>query len=80
MNQKLPQNPKNSQIKSKVIFYVLNNNFSYTRFSLSFVPRKDFYYVPDDTDVFFHFLFQKDFYICLERFFYLFSFSSSERF
>ena len=34
----------------KVIFYVLNNNFSYTHLASAFVPQKDFYYVLDDTD------------------------------
>ena len=43
----------------KIIFYVLNNNFSYTQLVFAFVPQKDSYYVHDDTDAFFLFLLQK---------------------
>ena len=66
--------PKHLQINSKVIFCVLNNNFSYTQLSLAFVPQKDSYYVQDDTDVCFFFLLQKDFGICLEFFLVFFHF------
>ena len=57
----MPQDPKNLQINSKVIFYVQNNNFSYTQLSLAFVSQKSSYYVYDDTKVFFLFLLRKDF-------------------
>ena len=39
----------------KTIFYVLNNNFSYIQLSFVFLLQKDFYFGPDDTDVFFSF-------------------------
>ena len=46
---------------------MLNNNFSYTQFSLAFVPRKGSYYVHDDTGASFRFVLQKDFYITHEH-------------
>ena len=47
---KLSQDPKNLESSSKVTFYVLNNNFFYTK-AASF-------YVPENTDVIFLFLLQ----------------------
>ena len=44
---------------------MLNNNFSYTQLVFSIIIQKDSYYVCDDTDAFFLFLPQKDFYILL---------------
>ena len=55
--------------KSKVIYYVVNNNFSYTQRSFLFFLQKDSYYIHDDTDAFFLFFLQKDFDICLLPFF-----------
>ena len=64
----------------KMIFSVSNNNVSYTQLSsVFFFLQKDSYFDHDDTDVFFLFLLQKDFYICLGPF-WSFSFYSSERF
>ena len=37
---KLLQDPKNRQINSKVIFYMLNNDLSFTPLSLAFVSWK----------------------------------------
>ena len=45
----------------KIIFYVLNNNFSYTQLSFLMLLQKDSYLDHDDTGVFFLFLLQKDF-------------------
>ena len=45
----------------KIIFHVLNNNFSYTQLSLVFLLEKDSSFDNDDTDAFFLFLLQKDF-------------------
>ena len=44
----------------KIIFHVLNNNFSYTQLSLVFLLEKDSSFDKDDTDAFFLFLLQKD--------------------
>ena len=64
----------------KTIFYVLNNNFSYIQLSFVFLLQKDFYFGPDDTDVFFFFA-SSDLFLFLSRgllFFGLFSFSTSD--
>ena len=52
-----------------VIFYVLNNNFSYAQLASIFVSQKDSYYVHNDTDAFFSFLHQLNFDIFPEPFF-----------
>ena len=46
---------KSKKDGSIVTFYVLNNNFSCTQFDIAFIPQRDFYYVHNDTDVFFLF-------------------------
>ena len=53
---------------------MLNNNFSYTQLSFFVIIQKDSYYVHDDTEPFFLFLFLKDFGICLEPLFIFFFF------
>ena len=60
---------------------MVNNNSSYTQLGFAFVPQKDFYYVNNDIDAFFLFLFllQKDFDICLRPFF-VFFFTSTKGF
>ena len=45
----------------KIIFYVLNNNFSFTQLFFVFLPRKDSYCNHDDTDTFFIFFIRKTF-------------------
>ena len=57
-----------------LIFYALNNNFSYTQISFDFLLQKDFYSDPDDTSTLFLYLLQKDFCICLWPFFAFFFF------
>ena len=57
-----------------IIFYVLNNKFSYTELFLAFLLQKDFYFDHNDIDAFFLFLLQKDFYICPRYSFILFFF------
>ena len=79
MNFRIPQDPKNSQINSKDIFYVLNNNFSYTQLPFLFLLQKDSYYVHDETDTFFFFLCRKTL-VSFFGIFSSFSFSSSGRF
>ena len=64
----------------KIIFYEVNNNCSYNQLSFAFLLQKDSYSDPNDIDTFFLFLIQRDFFICSEPLFCLFSFSSSERF
>ena len=60
---------------------MLNNNFSHTQLASAFLPRKDYYFVHDDTDAVFLFLLKLNFYISLRPFPPpLFSFFSSERF
>ena len=56
-----PRIVKKSEIllrDSKVIYYVLHNNFFYTQLAFAFDPQKGFYIVHDNTDAFFIFLLQ----------------------
>ena len=59
LETKFPQDPKNPQVNSKYIFYVLNNNFSHTQLPLLFLRQKNSHYVHDDIDAFFHIFFRK---------------------
>ena len=43
-NAIVPGSLKNLQNLLLVIYYVLNNNFFYTKLAFAFVPQKDFYY------------------------------------
>ena len=56
----------------KIIPYVLNNNFSYTQLSFVFLPRKDYYFDHDDTEVFFFFFFRKILLSFIRLFFFFF--------
>ena len=47
---------KNLQSNTAVTVYVLYNIFLYTQLASAFVAQKDFYYIYDNTDAFFHFL------------------------
>ena len=58
----------------KIIFYVLNNNFSYTQLFLVCLLQKDSYFDPNDINAFFLCLPERDFYICTEPFFAFFLF------
>ena len=59
---------------TKMIFYGLNNKFSYIQLSFVFLLQKDSYFDHDYTDAFSLFLPQEDFYICITPFFTFFLF------
>ena len=57
----------------KIIFYVFNNNFSYTQqLSFAFLLQKDSCYAHDDTDVFVFFPSSERFWYLSQTFFCLF--------
>ena len=53
----------------KTFFYMLNNDLSHIQPFFVFLLQKDSQFDHDDADVFFLFLLQKYFYICLQLFF-----------